>query len=320
MPLLPGYSIKSPFWQFNGHLQTIIPNVTRKIEGVTYERERLQTWDHDFLDIDWSKIGSDTLVIITHGLAGNTQAAYMKALVRISNENHWDALAWNCRGCSGEPNKKIHTFHGGKTDDLDWVVQHAIQKNKYKNIYLVGVSMGGNQTLKLMGEYGEKAPSQIKKAVAISVPVDMLSTSYHLIKGMNKIYSNRYLKQYIQILQQKEPLFPGQWDYNHVYKANNLHVFVERYTAPSFGFKNAEEYLSSQSSIHYLNSIKVPTLLINADNDPFLTPSSYPLSQAQKSESFHLIITKNGGHVGFDEANPSNYNWAEQKAMEFFTS
>jgi hypothetical protein len=171
-----------------------------------------------------------------------------------------------------------------------------------------------------MGEYGEKAPSQIKKAVAISVPVDMLSTSYHLIKGMNKIYSNRYLKQYIQILQQKEPLFPGQWDYNHVYKANNLHVFVERYTAPSFGFKNAEEYLSTQSSIHYLNSIKVPTLLINADNDPFLTPSSYPLSQAQKSESFHLIITKNGGHVGFDEANPSNYNWAEQKAMEFFTS
>lgn len=320
MPILPSHTINSPFWQFNGHLQTIIPNLTRKVLGVTYSRERLETWDHDFLDIDWSKKGSDTLVIISHGLAGNSGAGYMKAFVKFSNEIGWDALAWNCRGCSGEPNKKIYTFHGGKTDDLDWVIQHAIKNHHYKHIYLVGVSMGGNLTLKLLGEYGENAPVQLKKAVAISVPVDMLSTSLVLIKGVNKVYSNRYLKQYKQILQQKAPYFPGQWDYNHVYKAENLHVFVERYTAPSFGFKSAEEYLSSQSAIHFLDTIKIPTLLINADNDPFLTETSFPLEQARKSDSFHLLITKNGGHVGFDESDSSQYNWAENKAFEFFNT
>ena len=125
--------------------------------------------------------------------------------------NKYEILAFNYRGCGGEPNRKLTSFHGGKTDDLDWVIKHAIASNDYDAIYLVGVSMGGNLTLKYVGEMKHKLNKIIKKAFAVSAPIDMLATSHQLIKGWNQIYSRRYLKQYIEQLKLKEKLFPGQW-------------------------------------------------------------------------------------------------------------
>lgn len=322
MPILSSEVVPVPFWQFNGHLQTILPNYKKKVDGVSYERERLSTWDDDFLDLDWSKKGSDTLVIISHGLAGSSQEGYMKSLVKISNENGWDALAWNYRGCSGEPNKKLYSFHGGKCDDLEWVIQHAIKNHGYQEIFLVGVSMGGNILLKMLGEWGDNYISQVKASVAISTPVDMYNTSVHLIKGWNRIYSDRYLKQYKDMLVKKSQLFDadGNLDFKYVYSAENLHDFADRFTAPSFGFKNVEEYLKTQSSIHYLRNIRIPTLLINADNDPFLTETCYPFDEAQDSDYFYLLKTINGGHVGFAEKNYETYSWADKRAIRFFQS
>lgn len=317
MPVLDKINVEVPAWQFNGHLQTIVPNMMRKVEGVQYIRERIHTWDNDFLDLDWSVKGHDKLVILSHGLAGNSAAGYIKGLVKAFNENGFDALAWNFRGCSGEPNKNLYSFHGGKTDDLDWVIQYVIQNKAYKRIDLIGISMGGNVTLKLLGEYGENVPSPIKKAVAISVPVDMFSTSFHLVKGWNLMYSNRYMRQYKEMLKEKEKLFQGSWDFEKAYKAENLHSFVEYFTAPSFGFQNAEQYLKTQSAIHFLEHIKIPTLLLNADNDPFLTKSSYPFNTAKQSDFLHLQVTLNGGHVGFDEKQKSQYNFMERTSLSF---
>lgn len=319
MTLLKRELVNSPIWQFNGHLQTIIPNVRRKVEGVTYERERIATWDDDFLDLDWSRKNSDTLVIISHGLAGSSDGGYMKGFVKAVNSIGWDALAWNYRGCSGVPNKKLFSFHGGKTDDLEWVFQHAAATGRYQTIHLIGVSMGGNITLKLLGEWSDNAPSYLGKAVAISVPVQMMETSLHLVKGWNRIYSNRYMKQYKEMLARKEQHFPEAWDYEYVYKATNLHTFVERFTAPSFGFSNAEHYLGTQSSLHYIPKIRRSTLLINADNDPFLTPASYPEGLASSSDFFHFLVTRNGGHVGFDEKRPSALTWMERRTLQFLT-
>lgn len=318
MPLLPNHTIVPPRSQPNGHFQTIIPNLTRKIAGVEFERERISTWDNDFIDLDWIKNGHKKLVIITHGLAGNSRAEYVKGISKILSNNKYDVLAWNFRGCSGEPNLKLASFHGGKTDDLDWVIQHANKLGIYKSIYLVGVSMGGNITLKYVGERKNKLHKIIKKAFAVSAPIDMLATSFQLISGWNQIYSRRYLKQYIAQLKLKEVLFPGQWDFNKVYKSANLHDFVENFTSKIFGFKNAEEFLNSQSAVNYLEHISIPTILVNADNDPFLTPKSFPKNIAENSDFFHFEMTINGGHVGFMEKEDSEYNWMEKRVLDFF--
>ncbi len=319
MPLLNTEIVEVPFWQFNGHLQTIIPNLNRKIEGFDYARERIDTWDNDFLDLDWSKIGSKQLVIISHGLAGNSDAGYVRSLVKMANEQDWDALAWNSRGCSGEPNNNFYSFHAGKSDDLEWVIRHAYEQNDYEEIYLIGVSMGGNVTLKLIGEWNEKIPYPIKGAIAISTPIDMYATSLHLIKGWNRIYSERYLKQYKEMLLLKSFMFEHQNDLNidAMLSSKTLHDFADKYTAPSFGFKDGEDYLKSQSSIHYLQKIKIPTLLINADNDPFLTETSFTNEIAKKSDYFYFLKTINGGHVGFDDRKSDTYSWVDYRAISF---
>lgn len=320
MPLLSPEKIRSPFWQYNGHLQTIAPNVFRKVEGVQYRRERLSTWDDDFLDLDWSQQGSRSLVIISHGLAGSSEVTYMKGLVKAVNDAGLDALAWNYRGCSGEPNRKLFSFHGGKSDDLQWVIQHASSTGKYDGIYLIGVSMGGNITLKLLGEWGEQVSFPVKAAVAISVPLDLYKTSLHLVKGWNRMYSNRYLRQYKEMLRAKEGLFPDAWDYRRVYQSENLHLFVENFTAPSFGFRDAREYLCTQSASHFIGDIRIPALLINAENDPFLTSGSFPVEVADRSDFFYFLQTNNGGHVGFDEVRRPRHTWMEHRALEFLLS
>lgn len=173
-----------------------------------------------------------------------------------------------------------------------------------------------------MGECSEDGLSCVKAAVAISTPVDMYETSFHLIKGWNRLYSDRYLKQYKEMLSLKTPMFESHegMDFHYVLSAENLHDFADRFTAPSFGFKNAEEYLKSQSSRNFLRKIKIPTLLINADNDPFLTESSYPFEEAEESDYFYLLKTINGGHVGFAEKNSETYSWVDKRAITFLKS
>lgn len=150
--LLSSPILKSPKWLYTKHLQTIVPNLYRKVEGVVYKRERIETWDDDFLDLDWSRIGSNKLIIISHGFEGSSDRVYARGLTKILNANGFDVCVWNFRGCSGEDNRQFWGYHSGKTDDLDWVVQHITKQHKYDEYYLIGISMGGNMTMKYLGK------------------------------------------------------------------------------------------------------------------------------------------------------------------------
>ncbi|MBX7224518.1 MAG: alpha/beta fold hydrolase [Chitinophagales bacterium] len=318
MPLLPSPLIIPPATQPNGHLQTIIPNLRRKVLGVDFVRTRIDTWDNDFLDIDWLKGGYKKIAVITHGLAGNSRAEYVKGIAKVLHGKGYDIAAWNMRGCSGEPNKLLHSFHGGKTDDLHFIIEHLSNFYDYEEVVLVGISMGGNITLKYVGEYADKLPALVKKAFAASVPVDMLGCSLHLIKGWNLIYSRRYLNQYKDMLRLKEKMFPGKFNFKHAYEAADLHQFVDRVTVPMFHFGTIEHYLETQSALKYLDKISIPTLLVNADNDPFLTDTCFPKEHAALSEHFYLEIVHNGGHVGFEEKETVEVNWLEKRILSWF--
>ena len=167
MPLIENSSYKKPFYYWNGHWETIIPSMFRKIEGVAYQRERLELNDGDFVDLDCLKQDSSKLVIITHGLEGNSDRHYAKGMAKHFFQNGWDAIAWNCRGCSGDINRLPRFYHHGATEDLAAVVQHALDSNRYKTIVLIGFSMGGSMTLKYLGERGIAVNSTVKTVFLI---------------------------------------------------------------------------------------------------------------------------------------------------------
>ena len=175
MPNIQKSDYQAPFWLINGHFQSIFPSVFRKVKGIQYQRERIQTPDDDFLDLDWSVINQNNkLVILSHGLEGDASRQYMTGMVKIFNEAGYDCLAWNFRSCSGEMNLTTRFYHSGATDDLDLVIKHANSKG-YDHINLIGFSLGGNLTLKYLGEQQRNKPIEVKKAVVFSVPMHLRS-------------------------------------------------------------------------------------------------------------------------------------------------
>ena len=315
--ILPSPVIQSPRWMYTKHLQTIIPNVYRRVEGVFYQRERISTWDNDFIDLDWSKVGSPKLVLLLHGFEGSSERVYAKGLTRMLNEQGFDVCAMNLRGCSGEDNIQLYSYHSGKTDDVDWVVQHIAATPSYSEIYMVGISLGGNLTMKYLGEELWDSVRHIQAAVAVSVPVHYETSFQHLIKGWNKIYERRFTKQVKEKVRRKMSRYPGVVDYNRVLAARNLWEFTAAFTVPIHGFKDVDDYNKQVQAYTYLGGIRTPVLLINADNDPLLTKECYPLQQASDSKFLDLEITRNGGHVGFCEDLNEKHNWLEKRITRY---
>ncbi len=311
--------LKTPKWLYTKHLQTIVPNVYRKVNGVQYVRERIETWDDDFLDLDWSCVGSNKIMIISHGFEGSSDRVYARGLVKIFNAHGFDVCVWNFRGCSGEDNRQFFGYHSGKTDDLDFVVKHILKNKKYDEHYMIGISMGGNLTMKYLGEEKWNSAQQIIAAVAVSVPIHYETSFPHLIKGWNQIYERRFTKQVKEKVLKKQSLFPNAMDYKYIMEAKNLWEFTERCTVPMHGFKDIHDYNIKVQASSFIKSLKTPTLLINADNDPLLTKECYPTHLATKSKYFHLEITVGGGHVGFCEDIKAEYNWLEKRLVSYFT-
>ncbi|WKN30676.1 alpha/beta fold hydrolase [Porifericola rhodea] len=308
-----------PYWLFNGHLQTIIPSQFRKVESVNYERQRLHTPDDDFLLLDWSVAESDRLVIISHGLEGDSNRPYILGMVRAFNRASWDALAWNFRGCGGEINHTLRFYHSGATDDLDLVISHALSQKQYKSITLVGFSLGGNLTLKYLGESGDKLPPQVKVGVAFSVPLDLYTCSEQISSPANFVYSRRFLKNLKKKVSQKVLHMPNDLSTMHFNQIKSLKDFDDFYTAPLHGFKDAMDYYTHCSSLYYLEDIKVPTLLVNAKNDPFLSDKCYPVEMLRDHPYVHLETPLSGGHVGFMPrgAGADDNYWSEDRAVTF---
>lgn len=299
-----------PWFLFNNHLETIYPALLRKVR-LDYQRQRINTPDGDFLDLDWLKQGAEKVVIISHGLEGNSQRAYMKGMAKAFYDRGYDALAWNYRGCSEEMNKKLRFYHSGATDDLAVVVNHAISEG-YKNILLVGFSLGGNLTLKYAGE--QTLDERVKGVVTFSVPLNLDTSCTQISKPSNWIYSRRFLRNLKRKISAKAKVMEGL-NIEGIAAINNIKDFDNHFTAPLHGFKDATEYYGKCSAIGFLESIRVPTLIVSAKNDPFLSPECFPEKVA--NTFVQLEYPERGGHVGFASLNGNGLYWSEQRALNF---
>lgn len=319
MPLISESDHQSPFFLLNGHFQTIIPSLFRRVKGVQYQRERIRTPDDDFLDLDWSKSGhqADRLAILSHGLEGDSSRQYILGMVKALNAQGWDALAWNFRSCSGEPNSQLRFYHSGATEDLEAVVTHALQKGKYQQIALIGFSLGGNLTLKYLGEKGTQLYPQIQRSVVFSVPLDLMASSIKIGIRSNGIYNRRFLNSLRNKVKHKAAMMPDRLSLDAYKKIKTIKDFDEYYTAPLHGFGSAEEYYRHCSAKHFLSTISIPTLIVNARNDPFLAPECYPEELVKDLPNVFLEIPQKGGHCGFYSDALHGTYWSEKRALQF---
>ncbi len=298
------------------HLSTIYPTLFRRVPPVAYELERITTPDGDFLDMDWSRVGSARAALVIHGLEGDSHRAYMQGMVRALNRRGWDVAALNLRGCSGTPNRKLRFYHSGATEDVETAVMH-VHESSYRTLALVGFSLGGNLVLKYLGERGTAVPYAVQAAVALSVPVDLLGCADALERPGNVIYRWRFLRQLRAKVEAKAAQFPDRISTAAFAHIRSLRDFDEHYTAPIHGFASATDYYTRVSSLPLLPSLTVPTLLLNAANDPFLSASCYPEAVAARHAALTLRTPKYGGHVGFVQANTTGEYWSETIAGLF---
>ena len=301
------------YYLTNGHLETIVPSAFRKVKNVLYQRQRLELDDGDFLDLDWLRHDDAVvkkLVIISHGLEGSSERHYSRGMAKYFHKHGWDALAWNCRSCSGELNRLPRFYHHGDTGDLQRVINEAYRK-QYDHIALVGFSMGGSFSMKYLGEQGPNIDKRIKGGVGFSVPCDLGSSAAELDKPSKSFYRNRFLKKLGKKILAKSLIYPDKLSYAGYDQIKTFKQFDDRYTASLHGFKDAADFYSKSSCDQYLKNIVVPALIVNAANDPFLTPECYP----KELPNVDLEIPARGGHVGFSLYGEENY--MEIRAYQF---
>jgi uncharacterized protein len=326
MPIISTDDYKPPFWLPDSQSQTIFPSLFRKVEGVNYVRERIKTDDGDFLDIDFSKvyltqnseqrIKNSKLIILSHGLEGDSSRQYITGMVKNFNVNGFDCLAWNFRSCSGELNQTKSFYHSGATGDLETVIKYSLSKC-YDKIYLVGFSLGGNLTLKYLGEKGQNLYPEIQKAVTFSVPLHLSSSS----KKIGWLYTKRFNKSLIKKILAKSQRFPEfQIDTSNIAKIKTLKDFDDAYTSQLHGFIDAEDYYERNSSLYCLDKINIPTLIINAKNDPFLSKECFPFEKIKSMEKVYFQAPEMGGHCGFYPDDFQGVLWSERRALEWVIS
>lgn len=315
MPVLES-AYKAPFYLRNKHLSTVLLSLFRKVEGVDYKRERINTPDDDFLDLDWVETGADRLMIVLHGLEGSSERHYSKGVVKYFVAHGWDGLAWNARGCSGEMNKQPRMYHHADIADLETTIEYALHKKNYKDLVLVGSSMGGAIVLNYLIHTSKPIPKQLRAAVAISAPIDVGGSAKELEKPGNSFYLNRFMSKLKEKMKEKAIKYPELIDVTGLDDIKLFSEFDNRYTAPLHGFKSADDFYSKASSKNFLDRIKIPTLLMIAEDDPFMPESCYPFDQAKTSEHLYIEVPKYGGHVGFPWKGIQS-SWMEIRALEF---
>jgi predicted alpha/beta-fold hydrolase len=318
MPLLPEPSYRASRWQFNGHMQTVWPSIFRRVNFNYQWRERLELPDGDFVDLDWtfSTPAKKKLLVITHGLEGDSGRHYVKGMARLFAAQGYDVLGWNCRSCSGELNRLLRFYHHGDAGDLRFVIGHALEQHGYEELVLAGFSMGGSLTMRLLGEDPDSVPPQVKKAIGFSVPCSLLSSVEALALPHNSIYQRRFLRKLGKKIRQKEQLFPGQINSEGYQRIKHFVEFDNRYTAPLHGFSDAFDFYSKASVKPLLQYIRIPALIVQAKNDPFLGEDCFPYAEAAANPNLYLEIPQHGGHCGFMLPG-SPHSWAELRALQF---
>ena len=316
MPIIES-SYKPSLLFKNAHFNTVYKTLFYDGKSA-YKRKRITTKDNDFLDLDFSTNNAETLVIAMHGLEGSSQSKYILSVVKYLNSNSLDCVAVNFRGCSGEDNKHMYSYNSGKTDDVITIINYILNNYNYKNIVLLGYSMGGNITLKYLGE-NANIPSEVKGGIAISTPCDLEGSSNSLANWNNTIYLKRFMKSLKNKTLQKLQKFPEcELDKNAIANAKTFKDFDNAVTAPLFGYKNAQDYWRQCSSKQFLNTIKLPTLIINALDDSFLSESCYPFNEAKINSNLFFETPKYGGHVGFNSYFfGKDILWSENRILNY---
>lgn len=322
MPLIENSDYSAPRFFRNPHVQTVFASKLRLVPRQPFVRERVETPDGDFFDVDWLRSGNKRAIVVLHGLGGSTDSPYIPAFARVASDNGWDVACMNLRGCSGEPNRLFRSYHSGATEDPLQLLQLVHGRDGYESVAIAGFSLGGNITLKLLGELGGNAPHWLCGGVAFATPTDLASCAERLARPGLRLYMWRFIRLLCRNIDDKNRRFPGQMKVPPA-QIRRMRTFLEfdgAYTAPAHGFASAVDYWARASSRPFIPRIRVPTLLINSLDDPFLTHACHPLEEARANGNFWFETTTHGGHMGWvtpRSAGGRTAWWHERRAIGF---
>ena len=258
-------------------------------------------------------------LVMWHGLEGSATSAYMQATAAKAFARGFNVVRMNMRNCGGTEHLTPTLYHGGLTHDLRVVLDELINQDRLPSIVIAGFSLGGNLTLKLAGEYGGEAPEQLKAVAAISPSVDLQASCDVINQKRNVVYQRNFLYYLKKRLRLKKSLFPDLYDTTGLRQIRSIIEFDDRYIAPAFGFADARDYYAKASAKPFLSRIRIPTLIIHAEDDPFIPLA--PIREALLEPNPHvlLITPSQGGHVAFISANTDDEDrfWAENRLVEF---
>lgn len=311
-------SYRAPWWLPGRHLQTIYGAVALRRAAPGYRRARWELSDGDFIDLDHLDGPADApLVVLFHGLEGSSQSHYATALMHALAHRRWRGVIPHFRGCSGAPNRLARAYHSGDADEIDRILGH-IAASESVPPFVAGVSLGGNALLKWLGREGTNAGARARAAAAVCPPLNLVAAGAALRRGFNRLYTREFLRTLKPKALAKLERFPGLFDRLAMEDARDFDAFDDLYTAPAHGYRGVLDYWTRASSKPDLVRIAVPTLILNARNDPFLPAAHLPRAH-EVSGSVSLEQPEGGGHVGFvSGAFPGHLRWLPARLIEFF--
>ncbi|MGY6274102.1 hydrolase [Methylomonas sp. MgM2] len=326
MPLIQRH-FKPVWWLKNPHLQTLYPTLMRKASPLKRQRERIFTPDHDFLDLDWYGNDKRHIVILLHGLTGSSRSSYILGLQYALNQYGFSSVAINFRGCSGESNLRARCYHSGETEDVAFVYKIVRQRYPKSALAAAGFSLGGNVLLKWLGEQGREL--NLFAAAAVSVPLVLSECANKLDQGFSRIYRKYLLDELKRYMRNKQYALEQNGLLAEARKISALGdlsairsfwQYDDQVVARLHGFKDVDDYYTRSSSRQFLASIQLPTLLIQARDDPFMTEAILP-NASELAPKVDLEIYDCGGHVGFVGSRRLSriHYWLDQRVPQYLS-
>ncbi|MGZ5040322.1 MAG: hydrolase [Usitatibacter sp.] len=309
----------SAWWLPKAHLQTIDGSLFARRPAVALRRERWETPDGDFVDVDFvDGPAGAPWVHLFHGLEGSSNSPYARRLMEKVRDRGWRGSVFHFRGCSGEPNRLPRAYHSGDSAEIDWSLRRIRERAGSAPLHAVGISLGGNALAKWLGEESEGACTVVADAAVISAPLDLMAAGDALGEGFSLLYAKHFLRSLKRISLVKLARHPGIYDAEQVRRARTLREFDNVVTAPVHGFRDTDDYWTRSSAKPWLHAIRVPTLLVNARDDPFLPEEALP-TEREVSPAVKLEFPPHGGHVGFVSGPfPGNIDWLPERILHFF--
>ncbi len=320
MPLIES-NYRAPLWLPGAHLQTVVAARLVPQPRVDYRRERWDSPDRDFIDVDFATpepaAAAAPVLVLFHGLEGCSSSHYALSIMRAAADRGWRGLVVHFRGCSGEPNRLPRAYHSGDSPEGDWILRRVHERYPQARLHAVGISLGGNMLAKWLGERGAEAQF-ITAAASIGSPLDLAAGGAALSRGFNRLYSKMFLATLKDKALAKIERFPGVASAPAIRACRDLYDFDNAYTAPVHGFRDTDDYWLRASGKPWLRSVAVPHLVFNARNDPFVPASSLPCVQ-DVSRFVHLEQPQEGGHIGFASGNfPGDLGFLPERLFRFF--